>query len=907
MPGTTSPAKENSYKNFLYWGAVLLGVLLIPVAIWFGLDMVRSEVEMVSQKMEENIKQEIKIDMQETKREIIEEIKSNMYMALMASKDKQETKSEVPLIDKDLQSTWLNISLFDVQNATDWYNDLVHNSSKVEQVIPAVVAVHGGINDNFSNPFYIFDDGYLMRLRVYPNGHGKGEGTHVSVYLHLMKGPHDDELEQSGHWPLRGIFTIELLNQLNDSDHYSCRLTFGKDCDYITRAAEDNSTAEGWGISQFISHDSLLMNNNYTHYNNNSFYFRISYNQIAPVTIKLPGMTMKAGTVKQWISNPFFAFEGGYQMCLKIYIQNFTVAVLQLMKGPHDDELEQSGHWPLRGTFTIELLNQQSDHHSCMIQFDHGLPSNFTNRVLDGVESKFGTFCFIFHDTILHHNNSYHKSDSLIFGISYEDVEAPYQAVTPVTLKVARFSQWYQFYVSSFFAFEKGYQMCLIVDAITYGKGTHISVKLYLTKGPHDDELEQSGHWPLRGTFTIELLNPLNNSDHYSRMVQFHHLLYTNEVLKGIIATNGLGHLQFISHMHDTLFLYRYHKSDSLTFRISYEDVEEAPYQVAPVNFKMTKFSQWFKNNQGWSSIPFFAFEKGYQMYLHVYAAGYGEGEGTHVSVFLYLMKGSHDDKLEQSGHWPLRGTFTIELLNQLNDSDHYSRMVQFHHHQCSECTNRVLEGVMATKGRGIQRFISHETLCNHSNNSCDSLSFRISYKDVEEVPYQVAPVIFKITKFTQWLKSKSVWYSSPFFAFEEGYQMYLRVYAAGYGDSEGTHVSVFLYLMKGPHDDELEQSGHWPLRGTFTIELLNQLNDSDHYSRKVIYSTHTDGDNTNRVVKGSEASGGWGHHRFISHNILFNLSSSAYLKNDILNLRISYKQNERKSFMDMLLRLFSS
>ena len=36
---------------------------------------------------------------------------------------------------------------------------------------------------------------------------------------------------------------------------------------------------------------------------------------------------------------------------------------------------------------------------------------------------------------------------------------------------------------------------------------------------------------------------------------------------------------------------------------------------------------------------------------------------------------------------------------------------------------------------------------------------------------------------------------------------------------------------MKGPHDDKLEQSGHWPLRGTFTIELLNQLNDSDHYS----------------------------------------------------------------------------
>ena len=64
---------------------------------------------------------------------------------------------------------------------------------------------------------------------------------------------------------------------------------------------------------------------------------------------------------------------------------------------------------------------------------------------------------------------------------------------------------------------------------------------------------------------------------------------------------------------------------------------------------------------------------------MQVYAAGYGDGEGTHVSVFLHLMKGPHDDKLEQSGHWPLRGTFTIELLNQLNDSDHYSHIVLFH------------------------------------------------------------------------------------------------------------------------------------------------------------------------------------------------------------------------------------
>jgi len=37
-------------------------------------------------------------------------------------------------------------------------------------------------------------------------------------------------------------------------------------------------------------------------------------------------------------------------------------------------------------------------------------------------------------------------------------------------------------------------------------------------------------------------------------------------------------------------------------------------------------------------------------------------------------------------------------------------------------------------------------------------------------------------------------------------------------------HVSVYLFLMKGPFDDKLEESGQWPLSGTFKAELLDQL-----------------------------------------------------------------------------------
>ena len=218
--------------------------------------------------------------------------------------------------------------------------------------------------------------------------------------------------------------------------------------------------------------------------------------------------------------------------------------------------------------------------------------------------------------------------------------------------------------------------------------------------------------------------------------------------------------------------------------------------------------------------------------------------------------------------------------------------MVQFHHHRCSECTNRVLKEVMAYSGRGEPQFISHDALLHSSNYyRNDSLIFRISYEHMES-PYQITPVTFKLSKFSQWVKSKDIWLSSPFFAFKEGYQMFLSVNAAGYDDEEGTHVSVYLYLMKGPHDDKLEQSGHWPLRGTFTIELLNQLNDSDHYSPAVTYILSGSG---KRVI-GDEIDAIEAVVKYISHDTLF--KHGGYLKDDTIHFRISNNDGTKGIFI---------
>ena len=43
------------------------------------------------------------------------------------------------------------------------------------------------------------------------------------------------------------------------------------------------------------------------------------------------------------------------------------------------------------------------------------------------------------------------------------------------------------------------------------GRGSHVKVRVYLKKGPHDDQLM----WPLKGHCEVKLLNQISNSERY--------------------------------------------------------------------------------------------------------------------------------------------------------------------------------------------------------------------------------------------------------------------------------------------------------------------------------------------------------------------------------------------------------
>ena len=93
-----------------------------------------------------------------------------------------------------------------------------------------------------------------MSLRVNAAGYGDGKGTHLSVLLSLMKGPHDDELT----WPLSGEYRIELLNQISDCEHHSLTMSFSTSSNHVVaRVIEEERTKRSLGNSMFISHEDL--------------------------------------------------------------------------------------------------------------------------------------------------------------------------------------------------------------------------------------------------------------------------------------------------------------------------------------------------------------------------------------------------------------------------------------------------------------------------------------------------------------------------------------------------------------------------------------------------------------------------------------------------------------------------
>ena len=139
----------------------------------------------------------------------------------------------------------------------------------------------------------------------------------------------------------------------------------------------------------------------------------------------------------------------------------------------------------------------------------------------------------------------------------------------------------------------------------------------------------------------------------------------------------------------------------------------------------------------------------------------------------------------------------------------------------------------------------------------------------------QVCPVEFTVTNFEKHKEENADWKSSPFFTHLKGYKLCLGVYPNSSSEYHSRFVAIYLVLMKGESDCQLE----WPFRGKFQIQLLNQDKDEGHRIVTIRFNGH-DG---NRVTQGEESTNKSCNYTFIRHDKL----KPRYLKNDCLKFRI--------------------
>lgn len=140
---------------------------------------------------------------------------------------------------------------------------------------------------------------------------------------------------------------------------------------------------------------------------------------------------------------------------------------------------------------------------------------------------------------------------------------------------------------------------------------------------------------------------------------------------------------------------------------------------LPPFYFTLDNFDHYKKNALKWFSPPFYSHCFGYKMSIGVDAGGHSVGEGSHVSLLVYLLPGEYDETLT----WPFRGTVDILLLNERRSNNHFESTVEFDEDTPLVNSARVTENDKST-GWGNAMFIAYSKLGHDPNIDCEFLKY---------------------------------------------------------------------------------------------------------------------------------------------------------------------------------------
>jgi TNF receptor-associated factor 4 len=171
------------------------------------------------------------------------ESSTSLHLSMMVHYAEKQ-KKEIDMLKTTVKKLNVNYSGTLLWKITNWESrlDEAKRNENIELVSPN---------------FYSSNYGYNLQVSVFPNGNGKGENTHMSVFIKILPGEFDALLK----WPFDQKITFTLFEQSSEHDNVQGGIAESfttSDLNWKNfKSPSEDADELGFGFPFFVSHDAL--------------------------------------------------------------------------------------------------------------------------------------------------------------------------------------------------------------------------------------------------------------------------------------------------------------------------------------------------------------------------------------------------------------------------------------------------------------------------------------------------------------------------------------------------------------------------------------------------------------------------------------------------------------------------
>ena len=129
------------------------------------------------------------------------------------------------------------------------------------------------------------------------------------------------------------------------------------------------------------------------------------------------------------------------------------------------------------------------------------------------------------------------------------------------------------------------------------------------------------------------------------------------------------------------------------------------PLPVPPFYVSLTNFNHYRENNHIFMSDPFYSHVGGYKMVMIIRPNGVGIWQGSHISLYIFLLPGEFDDQL----CWPFNCRITVQAYNRTKEKWSLQQTIMVKNER--RCVDAPIGG-----GAGCENFLSFSSLGHYSS-----------------------------------------------------------------------------------------------------------------------------------------------------------------------------------------------